>query len=125
MVRTIGAWGLALAAAVVAAPVPAAPALKDRSPVPAGTWTVTYHPNRAVRVYAVGADGEVAFADTGAKARLVEKDKEVLLDFKDGKLERWTLGKDGRLFVEHFNPRDSYPAGPPDQIGVGVRKADK
>jgi hypothetical protein len=76
-------------------------------------------------VYAVGADGEVTFADTGAKASLVEKDKEVLLDFKDGKLERWTLGKDGRLFVEHFNPRDSYPAGPPDQIGVGVRKADK
>jgi hypothetical protein len=125
MVRTIAAWGLALATAVVAAPVPAAPALKDRSPVPAGTWTVTYHPNRAVRVYAVAADGGVTFAETPAKAKLADNGKEILLDFKDGKLERWTIGKDGRLFVEHFNPRDSYPAGPPDQIGVGVWKADK
>ncbi|MBO0698975.1 MAG: hypothetical protein J2P46_11320 [Zavarzinella sp.] len=122
MIRT---WGLALAFAAGAASAPAAPALKDRSPIPAGAWTVIYHPNRAVRVYVVSADGEVTFAEGRSKAKLVEKDKEIILDLKDGKLERWTLGKDGRLFVEHFNPRDSYPAGPPDQIGVGVWKADK
>ena len=104
-------------------PTWAAPALKDRSPVPPGTWTVTYHPNRAVRVYAVSAEGEVTFRDAGTKARLEVRVKEVLLDLGDGKVERWTVGRDGRLFVEHFNPKASYPGGGPDQIGVGVWKA--
>jgi len=125
MVHMTRTWALALVLMAATAPVQAAPALRDRSPVPAGVWTVTYHPNRAVRVYVVSAEGEVTFAEGRSKVKLVTKDKEIVLDLKDGKLERWTVGKDGRLFVEHFNPRDGYPAGPPDQIGVGVWKADK
>lgn len=102
----------------------AAPALKDKNPIPAGTWTVTYHPNRAVRVYTVTADGEVTLAEFGGKGKLAVKDREIILDLGDGKLERWTLGRDGRLFVEHFNPRSTYPDSPPDQIGIGVLKAE-
>lgn len=108
----------------IAEMLPAAPALKDRNPIPAGTWTVTYHPNRAVRVYTASAEGEVSFAESGTKGKLAVKDRDILLDLSDGKLERWTLGRDGRLFVEHFNPKATYPAGPPDQIGIGVRKAE-
>jgi len=110
-----------LTAAVVS---PAAPAIKDKNPIPAGTWTVTYHPNRAVRVYTVTAEGDVSFAESGTKGKLAVKDREVILDFADGKLERWTLGHDGRLFVEHFNPKSSYPDNPPDQIGIGVLKPE-
>jgi hypothetical protein len=122
----IARWSAAVAlAALVLVPLtPAAPALKDKSPVPAGTWTVTYHPNRAVRVYTVTADGEVTLPEFGGKGKLAVKDREIILDLSDGKLERWTLGRDGRLFVEHFNPRASYPNSPPDQIGIGVLKAE-
>src|SRR5215212_9965546 len=109
---------VAFVALVLVLPTPAAPALKDKNPIPAGTWTVTYHPNRAVRVYTVSADGDVSFPESGSKAKLTVKDREVTLDLSDGKLERWTLGRDGRLFVEHFNPKASYPDGPPDQIGI-------
>lgn len=109
---------------VVALTSTAAPALKDKSPIPAGTWTVTYHPNRAVRVYTVTADGEVTLADFGGKGKLAVKDREIILDLSDGKLERWTLGRDGRLFVEHFNPKASYPDSPPDQLGIGTLKAE-
>jgi hypothetical protein len=103
---------------------PAAPALKDKNPISPGVWTVTYHPNRAVRVYTVSADGDVSFSESTTKAKLTVKDRAVTLDFDDGKLERWTLGHDGRLFVEHFNPKSSYPDNPPDQIGIGVFKAE-
>jgi hypothetical protein len=105
----------------LAASLHAAPGPKDQSPVPAGTWTVKYHPNQAVRVYLVSADGEVSFPDGTSKAKLTVKDREILLDFSDGKIERWTLGRDGRLFVEHFNPKSNFP-DTPDQIGVGTLK---
>ena len=115
---------VAFVALVLVLPTPAAPALKDKNPIPAGTWTVTYHPNRAVRVYTVTADGDVSFPEFGSKAKLAVRDREVTLDFADGKLERWTLGRDGRLFVEHFNPKASFPDGPPDQVGIGVIKPE-
>lgn len=105
----------------------AAPALKEKPPIPAGVWTVKYHPNQATRVYVVDENGDVAFPDADADAKIkpmIEKNGEILIDFKDGKLERWTIGKDGRLFIEHFNPKESYPHTP-DQIGIGTRKDAK
>jgi hypothetical protein len=116
---------VALVALVFVPFVPAAPGAKDKNPIPPGTWTVTYHPNRAVRVYSVTAEGDVSFAEFGGKAKLAVKDREVILDLSDGKLERWTLGHDGRLFVEHFNPKSSFPDDTPDQIGIGTRKAEE
>ena len=115
---------VALVVLVLVSSSPAAPALKEKNPIPAGTWTITYHPNRAIRVYTVTADGEVALTDFGGRGKLAVKDREVILDLSDGKLERWTLGRDGRLFVEHFNPKASYPNGPPDQIGIGLLKPE-
>jgi hypothetical protein len=115
---------VALVALVFVPFVPAAPGAKDKNPIPPGVWTVTYHPNRAVRAYTVTADGDVSFSESTTKAKLTVKDREVTLDFDDGKLERWTVGHDGRLFVEHFNPRANYPDGQPDQIGIGVLKAE-
>jgi hypothetical protein len=40
----------------------------------------------------------------------------------DGKLERLTLGTDGRLFVEHYDPVTEFPAHPPTCVGIGVRQ---
>jgi hypothetical protein len=116
---------VALASLVLVPTTPAAPALKDKNPIPAGNWMVTYTPNRAVRVYTVTASGDVSFAESSTRGKLTIKDREVILDLSDGKLERWTLGHDGRLFVEHFNPKDTYPDGTPDQIGIGILKKEE
>ena len=40
----------------------------------------------------------------------------------DGKLERLTLGTDGRLFVEHYGNKDDYPEKKATHIGIGVRQ---
>lgn len=102
--------------------LPAAPGLKDRPPIRAGLWSVKYHPNQATRNYVVSENGEVSFSDGEVKTKpVIDKNGDILIDFKDGKLERWTVGKDGRLFVEHFNPKENYPELP-DQIGIGIRK---
>ena len=123
---TTGRTAAAALVALVLAPLaPAAPGAKDKNPIPPGVWTVTYHPNRAVRVYTVSADGDVSFSESTTKAKLTVKDRQVTLEFDDGKLERWTLGHDGRLFVEHFNPKSSFPDNPPDQIGIGTLKAEE
>ena len=51
------------------------------------------------------------------------KDGALLLVFEgDGKLERLTLGSDGRLFVEHYGNADDYPAKKAKLIGIGVRQ---
>ena len=83
-----------------------------------GTWRVTYT-NNAVRTYEVGSDDTVRFMEENLQAR-VQRGEEVLLQFDDGKLERWTLAGT-RLFVEHWNPASKYPQQPPTVIGIGVR----
>jgi hypothetical protein len=98
------------------------PAPPPRSPIPSGVWAITYTPNRATRTYTVKEDGSVLFVEAGTKGRLTRKGADLLLDFGDGKLERVTLARDGRLFVEHFNPKAAFPDGFPDQIGIGVRR---
>jgi hypothetical protein len=47
-----------------------------------------------------------------------------LVDTGDGKLERLTLVNE-RFFIEHFNPAQTYPAGVPDEFGLGTRAAEK
>jgi hypothetical protein len=88
----------------------------------AGTWQITYHPNKTVRTYTITKRGEVLFSELDMRGQIAVGDTGLLLDFQsDGKLERLTLGTDGRLFVEHYNPATLFPNNP-DQIGIGRRQ---
>ena len=83
-----------------------------------GTWRVRYT-NDAIRTYEVYTDGGVRFPEENRVTQLQGRG-EVLVQFDDGKLERWTLaGK--RLLVEHWSRASSYPQQTPTQIGIGVR----
>jgi Concanavalin A-like lectin/glucanases superfamily len=88
----------------------------------AGTWHVTYT-NGAVRTYLVGPDDTVKFLEENRQAS-IQRDREILVQFEDGKSECWTLGVE-RLFVEHWNPAAGYPDGSPTEIGIGVRDAGR
>ena len=47
----------------------------------------------------------------------------LLLTFEgDDKLEWLTLGTDGRLFVEHYDPKGNFPEKKATHIGIGVRE---
>ena len=90
----------------------------------AGEWRITYT-NDAVRNYVVETDGKVAATadEEKLKGQIARKDGVLLLTFEgDGKLERLTLGSDGRLFVEHYNPKENYPDGKASCLGIGVRQ---
>jgi hypothetical protein len=62
----------------------------------AGTWQITYHPNKTVRTYTISKRGEVSFAEYDMQGQITAGNTGLLLDFQtDGKLERLTLGTDG------------------------------
>jgi hypothetical protein len=87
----------------------------------AGEWKITYS-HDAVRVYTIEKDGKVTFDEEKLKGQIRRKDGILLLEFEgDNKLERLTLGGDGRLFVEHFDPKANWPDGKP-LIGIGTRQ---
>ena len=37
-------------------------------------------------------------------------------------LERLTLGTDGRLFIEHYDPKEDFPDKKAAHIGIGTRQ---
>ncbi|MBI2478803.1 MAG: hypothetical protein HYV60_09260, partial [Planctomycetia bacterium] len=72
-----------------------------------GTWEVTYT-NRTRNRRTIGTDGPLTSANG-----------DILIDF-DTVIERLSLVGD-KLFVEHFNPKSTYPKGFPYAIGIGKR----
>jgi hypothetical protein len=90
----------------------------------AGEWKIEYT-HGAVRTYVIEKDGKVSgLADEEKlKGQISRKDSILLLVMEsDGKLERLTLGTDGRLFVEHYGNKDDYPEKKATHIGIGVRQ---
>jgi len=88
----------------------------------AGEWKITYT-NDAVRVYVIDTGGKVSFDEEKLKGQIKRKGAALLLEFEgDDRLERLTLGTDGRLFVEHYNPKGDFPDKKPAHIGIGVRQ---
>jgi hypothetical protein len=88
----------------------------------AADWTITYT-NGAVRFYTIRPDGAVSSRDPLLWGRIHDEGGMMLLTFDgDDKLERLTLGGDGRLFVEHYAPKDDFPLKKPLWIGIGVRQ---
>ncbi len=88
----------------------------------AGEWKIT-NTHDAVRVYHIGHDGKVSFPEENLKGHIRRKDGMLLLTFEgDDRLERLTLGTDGRLFVEHYDPKANFPEKKASHIGIGIRE---
>ena len=84
----------------------------------AGTYKITYTPNRSERTYVVRLNGDVATTEGKVMGQIKPSGSGLLLDFSDGRIERLTFA-DGRLFIEHFNPPDNLHKNFPDQVGIG------
>lgn len=90
----------------------------------AGEWKIDYT-HGAVRTYVVETDGKVTgTADEEKLKGQITRENGVLLLVMgdDGKLERLTLGVDGRLFVEHYGTKADYPEQKASHIGIGTRQ---
>lgn len=90
-----------------------------------GQWVIRYT-NGATRTYQVDKSGTVVYGKL--KGKLRTKNGEIVIDSLERPLwERWSLC-DGRLFVEHFNPKirgeKYHDATFPSHIGIGLRLQD-
>ncbi len=90
----------------------------------AGEWKITYT-NDTGRVYVIDKDGKVLFDEekAGWKGQIKRQEAALLLEFEgDNRLERLTLGTDGRLFLEHYYTSEFLDGKKPRHIGIGVRQ---
>jgi hypothetical protein len=116
----------AMAFAVGVAASAPLPQEKGNAPfaVLAGEWKINYT-NDAVRTYVIEKDGRVSGVadEERLKGQIKRTDGIMILIFEgDGKLERLTLGSDGRLFVEHYPSAGDYPEKKAPIIGIGVKQ---
>jgi hypothetical protein len=122
----------AFAGAALVAAVVLAPGLLGRAEEPADSQVAVLAGERkivythdAVRVYSIDTDGKVSFDEEKLKGQIKRKGSALLLQFDgDDRIERLTLGTDGRLFVEHFNPKSDFPDGKAKHMGIGVRQKE-
>ncbi len=90
----------------------------------AGQWKIDYT-HGLDRTYVIEKDGKVSgtAGEEKLKGQITRKDGMLLLTFEDdGKLERLTLGTDGRLFVEHYDPKENFPEKKANLMGIGIRQ---
>lgn len=80
------------------------------APAPVGSWTITYR-SGAVRHYQFDGQGNAFFIETKKAGRMARNGEDFILDFGDGKLERFRW--DGSsLHVDHFDPVSRFPDSP-------------
>jgi hypothetical protein len=133
MKRSLGSRGDARAAAAVQDEIDRVNAM---NPEPAGVvrfvgvWKIDYGKGN-VRRYQISADGSVTWDENmgmpvkpPARAKLVLKGGDFLVEWGDGILERLKISSKN-LVVDHFNPKTLYPAGQPSARGVGVNVAGR
>ena len=82
-----------------------------------GHWTVTYT-NNTHHIREIHENQRVNDGD-----ELVQVNGDLLIVFPNV-IERITLVED-KLFVEHFNPRSTYPDGIPEVMGVGRKEGGR
>ncbi len=88
----------------------------------AGEWEVTYT-NGSTRLYKIDNEGHVTFGTEGQKGQIKRKGEALLLEFDgDDKIERLTMGTDGRMFVEHFPQKQDLLDKKATIIGIGIRQ---
>jgi hypothetical protein len=128
--RTLGARGDARGAAAVQDEIDA---LKSsgtvgiEAPKLAGAWFVNYGTSGSRRI-TLKADGSALLQEINGSpvvparpGKLVVKGPDLLLEFDgDPVIERITASG-GKLSVENFNPKASYPVGPPAARGIAVK----
>jgi hypothetical protein len=81
-----------------------------------GTYNVNF-PKDGARTYVIHANGQVVEGPFTATLKHFSGSSFVA-DFGDQKFERLTF-VDGRLFVEHFNPKSNFGKNPPTSMAVG------
>lgn len=85
-----------------------------------GEWEIRYS-NKVVRRYTIEPNGNVVW-DDHRLGHIKRTDGKLLLTQKrDQKVERLTLGVDGRLFVEHWSHTSRFPDGA-FLFGIGIRQ---
>ncbi len=88
----------------------------------AGVWHITYT-NGSVRHYTIDKQGSTKFEQENRQGRAIRKSEANLLYFAgDTRMERLTLGIDGRLFVEHFAQQADLVGKSAEIMGVGIRQ---
>ncbi len=117
---------LAILAAMTSLSMPAAARDANDKAIAAmaGEWELLYT-NGSTRHYAIDKQGEVTFASTQEtrKGRIFRKSEALLLMFGgEPKVERLTMGTDGRLFIEHYQQQADLVGKKLEIMGVGVRK---
>jgi hypothetical protein len=91
------------------------------APTLEGRWRVVYG-NGTRRRYAFhGERFEWFEGEQTRPGALTRDDGAFLIDTGDGKLERWTPAA-GRCFIEHFNPKATFPDRDADEFGVATRE---
>ena len=87
-----------------------------------GEWRITYN-DGASREYKVDSKGVLSFEAEQSQGQIVRKSEALLIWFPGNpKMERLTMGVDGRLFVEHFPSQDELVKNKPALIGIGIRQ---
>ena len=100
-----------------------------------GRWTVRCE-DRTVLEYVIDALGNVTLArqfridakgnaseisEPNRPGKLIKEASDILMDFNDGKVNRIRL-RSGKLYLEHFFPRQNYPNKKPYTTGTGTKK---
>ena len=128
--RTLGARGDARGAAAVQDEIDAIKSsitVGAEAPKFAGAWFVNYGSSGSRRI-TLKADGSALLQELNGSpvvpprpGKLVVKGSEILLEFEgDVVIERITP-TGSKLTIDHFNPKSSYPAGPPAARGTAVK----
>ena len=88
----------------------------------AGDWQISYT-NGAVRHYSIDEQGFVTFEAEKRKAQISRKSEALLIAFGgESRVERLTMGTDGRLFIEHFQQQPDMLGKMPEIMGIGIRQ---
>lgn len=95
----------------------------------AGVWSVKYG-NGTVRIYSISPEGMLNVAEengvriTPRIAKITLRGTDFMVESAEGTIERLTLAG-GKLIVEHFNPKTSYPNSAPALRATGTRVTAK
>ena len=92
----------------------------------AGVWKVAYN-GGTLRTYSIAADGTFTFVEENGKrltpplvGKLRVRGADVTIEHEVDSLERLSISG-GKLTLEHFRPKATYPAGPPANRGTGTK----
>ena len=98
----------------------------DDSSWPTGSWRVVF--TQSDWQFGYRFDGDNTAQRIGPAGELLKTMKMVrrnghflILYDQDQRLERITFCGEDLMFVEHFNPKSSYPNGAPEEMGRGTR----